>query len=114
MLPERFLELFPEFSEETEPQLLAVILQVQAESGGYLGLNLEQREIALSLHIAHELKLGQYLANGYPTVPKSEKSNNDSVTYNSPDPNNSLATTNYGVRLQRIIKNSMPVARLCF
>lgn len=104
-----FLTAFPNapFASRDPVDIINMINQVSIETSNYECLPSEgQQDLALSLHVAHNLtleSLGSKTGSNGERV-KSYKSKNDQIVYaiNENDPNGFSQTT-YGQRLQQML-----------
>ncbi|MGL6342714.1 MAG: DUF4054 domain-containing protein [Waterburya sp.] len=105
--PDRFLDLFPEFSQTDFGSIEATLISTAIESSEYAGLPEDLQEMALALHVAHYLELAKGVSDAQNKGQrvKRYKSKHDEIEYqqaNSSTPY-SLDSTSYGVRLQKLL-----------
>ncbi len=107
-----FVAMFPEFSDRVQSEVEAVVAQTLIETSEYEGLHdLVLQQQALALHVAHNLELADRAKGEGKYGPvKSLASNNDKVEYAvNPSGSQSLDSTDYGVRLQVVIRRAQTI-----
>lgn len=107
----QFISSFPHFSAQDQATVEQAIAQTLIEVSEYEGLgNSALQEQALMLHVAHNLTLNEWAAEGKSGPVKSLSSNNDKIEFAvSPYAGSSLESTNYGMRLQALLRRANTV-----
>ena len=111
----QFVAFFPEFSSLSQSTVENAIAQTEAEVNYYEGLHdpaLQQQ--AVMLHTAHNLTLSGWAAEGKAGPVKSLASNNDKIDFAvNPDVGLSMDSTQYGVRLQNLLRRASTIFAVC-
>lgn len=111
----QFIASYPEFRTTEQMVVENAIAQVQIESDNYDGLGKpELQQQAIALHVAHNLKLGKWSEEDKPGPVKSLRSNNDQIEFAvSPELGFSLGSTQYGMRLQALLRRANTIFAVC-
>lgn len=111
MLYSTFIASFPEFGDRSQSLVERTITQCLLECDGYEGItNPMKRELAIGLLIAHTITCEKRSENPMEFGLVTEvKSKNDTVKFALGDAGGfNLDSTQYGVRLQRLLISSYP------
>lgn len=107
----QFISGFSQFSAQDQATVEQAIAQTLIEVSEYEGLGdsaLQQQ--ALMLHVAHNLTLSGWAAEGKSGPVKSLSSNNDKIEFAvNPYAGLGLESTNYGARLQALLRRANTV-----
>lgn len=110
-----FIQSCPQFKSQEQATVEQAIAQTLIEVSNYEGLAdpaLQQQ--ALMLHVAHNLTLNEWAVEGKSGPVKSLSSNNDKVEFAvNPYTGLGLESTNYGVRLQALLRRANTVFAVC-
>lgn len=110
-----FKTQFPEFSDRDDATLERAIAAVRIEVNDYEGLkNPPLQAQALMLHVAHNLTVGGWAAEGKPGPVKAARSNNDMYEFAvDPYAGSGLGATQYGTRLTALLRRANTIFAVC-
>lgn len=110
----QFIARLPEFKVHDTDAVEQAITDVLIETNSYEGLgNPALQSLAFCLHVAHNLTIGLWAAEGKPGPLKAVRSNNDSMEFAVNNVGFGLESTTYGVRLCTLLRCANTVFTVC-